>query len=304
MGVFDQAARFAEKADPGVVPERLLRSSGLVLSFHDWFDTRPFPLPGGPDRIADLVAVLDDPAALDKPWLMVLEFQAQVDEDKLEVTLEEVAILRSRARHGEDRKGKYKVVAGLVYLQGRCPESVLDMTLPNGRGTRHEALVWNVADDDAALALEAVASGRKSWGLLFWVPLMAGGGEEAVIAHWKEVVLAGVEDRGMRGNLAGIALVFAELAGRVPAWKHGLEGFEVTESQIVNEWISQGHTTGRLEQGRRDLLEVLQERFPGAAPAEVIQLINHQESLVLLHDWFRAALRADTFEQFMAVLRQ
>jgi hypothetical protein len=48
-----------------------------------------------------------------------------VDPDKLDVTLEEVAILRSRARHGEDRKGKYKVLAGLVYLQGRCLEEVL-----------------------------------------------------------------------------------------------------------------------------------------------------------------------------------
>src|SRR3989442_167758 len=107
MGVFDQAARFAARANRETVPRRLLAGQGLALRFRDWLDTRTLPLPGGPERIADLIAGLDDPEAEDKPWLMVLEFQAQVDADKLDVTLEEVAILRSRARHGADRKGKY-----------------------------------------------------------------------------------------------------------------------------------------------------------------------------------------------------
>ena len=118
MGVFDQAARFAAQADAEVVPRRLLADSGLALSFREWLDTRTLPLPGGAHRTADLVAAMSGVGAADKPWLIVLEFQAQVDADKLDVTLEEVAILRSRVRHGEDRKGKYKVAAGMVYLQG------------------------------------------------------------------------------------------------------------------------------------------------------------------------------------------
>jgi hypothetical protein len=304
MGVFDQAARFATQGEPGVVPQRLLAASGLALAFREWLDTRTLPLPGGPERIADLVAALDDPAADDKPWLMVLELQAQVDLDKLDVTLEEVALLRSRTRHGEDRKGKYKVLVGLVYLQGQCPEEVLDMTLPNGLGTRHAPLIWNVAGDNAAEMLEAVARGEISWGMLFWIALMAGGGEESVIARWKEVVLARVEDRRLRGNLAGIALVFAELAGRSPAWKRGLEGFEMTESQVVNEWIRQGRSEEKLELTRKHLLEVLEGRFPGEAPAEVIRLINEQDSVDLLTGWFRTAVRVTTFEKFMEVLKR
>ncbi len=214
MGVYDQAARFAAQADPVTVPQRLLAGKNAALRFRAWLDTRSLPLPGGPERTADLIAALDDVGAADQPWLLVLEFQAQVDADKLDVTLEEVAVLRSRARHGEDRKGKYNVTAGLVYLRGRCPEAVLDMTLPDGSGTRHAPLVWNVADDDARQALEAVASGRSSWGLLFWVALMAGGGDDALIGRWKEVVAAIVSDLQTRGNLAAIAMVFAELAGR------------------------------------------------------------------------------------------
>src|SRR5438874_2520659 len=146
MGVYDQAARFAARAAPETVPGRLLTGKGVSVRWREWLDTRTFPFPGGPDRTADLVAALDDPATADRPWLMVVEFQAQLDPDKLDATLEEVALLRSRARHGEERNGKYRVVAALVYLRYRCPEDVLDMTFPDGTGTRHAPLVWNIAE--------------------------------------------------------------------------------------------------------------------------------------------------------------
>jgi hypothetical protein len=303
MGYFDQAARFATHAEPDAVARRLLMPKGMLLRFRAWLDTRTLPLPGGPDRTADLVAALDDPAAEDRPWLLVFEFQAQVDPDKLDVTLEEVAILRNRVLHGQDRKGKYKVAAGLIYLLGRCPKDVLDMTLPDGSGTRHAPLVWNVAEDSADLTLQAVVSGQMSWGILFWIALMAGGGEEALIAHWKEVVTATVSDDRMRNNLAAVALVFAELAGRVPAWKRGLEGFEMIESQIANEWISKGETKGMLKKGREDLIQVLKRRFPGMVSDDLVKVVNEQESLDLLNDWFTAALDVDSIEKFIAVQR-
>lgn len=94
MGVFDQSVRFASLSDSPVTPRRLLASSGLSLTFREWQDTRMIPLPRGADRTADLVAALDDPNHANSPWLKVIEFQAQVDLDKLDVTLEEVAILR------------------------------------------------------------------------------------------------------------------------------------------------------------------------------------------------------------------
>jgi hypothetical protein len=304
MGVFDQAARFAAHADPEAVPRRLVQGKGVSWQFREWLDTRTLPLPGGTERTADRVAALHDPAAADKPWLLVLEFQAQVDPDKIDVTLEEVAILRSRVRHGEDRKAKYRVTAGLVYLRDRCPEDVLDFTLPDGTGTRHAPLLWIVAEDDATTTLEAVAAGSLSWSMLFWVPLMAGGGDEGIIARWYEVVRATVADDRMRGSLAGIALVFAELVGRVPAWKRVLEGFKMTESQVVNEWISQSNTQTALKTRRQDLLELLEIRFPGLVPNEVVQLIQEQDSPDLLQEWFRAAARAFTFDQFLAVLKR
>jgi hypothetical protein len=304
MGVFDQAARFATRSDPEPVVRRLLIRTRMTLPFREWLDTRTIPLPGGPERTADLVAALDDRSSVERLALMVFEFQAQVDPDKLDVTLEEAGILRARARHGEDRKGKYRVLTALVYLRDRCPADVIDMTLPGGLGTWHSALVWNVGEDRAAIALEGVASGQFSWGTLFWVALMAGGGEDAIIARWKEVVSQVTQDRQIRGNLAGIALVFAELVGRKIEWKRGLEGFHMTESQVVNEWISEGEAKGMLKMARADLLDDLRILFPGFVTDELARFINQQESLDLLADWRRAALRSDTFEQFMDVLKR
>jgi hypothetical protein len=302
MGAFDQAARFAAQADPQAVIRRVLAPSGAALSFREWLDTRTLPLPRGPDRTADLVAALEDPAG--EPSLLLLEFQSQHDPDKLDVTLEEAGILRGHARHGADRQGKYRVLTALVYLQGRCPSAVLGMTLPGNFGTHHAPLVWNVGEDSAPVTLEAVASGSLSWGLLFWVPLQAEGQQEAVLARWREVVAGVVPERRTRGNLIGIALVFAELVGRRAEWQRGLEGFEMTESQVVNEWISQGEAKGRLEERRQKLLEALTLRFPGAVTDEIVRFVTAQDSLVLLDDWLRAAVRAYTFEQFLDALKK
>ena len=300
MGVFDQAARFAAQADAGVVPARLLAGSGLALTFREWLDTRTIPLPGGPDRTADLVAALDTGATNDAPWLLVLEFQAQPDADKLDVTLEEVAVLRSRARHGADHKGKYKVTTGLVYTRDRCPDDTLDMRLPDGSGTRHTTRTWNVAEDDASKALDAVTAGSVSWGMLFWVPLMAGADQEAPIARWKELATSGVKDRVRRGDLAVVALVFAELAGRSIVWKRALEDFDMTESQVVNEWISRAE----LRKEQQLVVRLLNTRFPGKASAEVTKLISEQESADLLNHWFDTAASVPTFDEFLKVLKQ
>jgi hypothetical protein len=303
MGVFDQAARFASQADPEVVVGRVLAATKAPLRFTEWADKRTLPQPGGSDRTADLVAILADAAAVEQPWLLVLEFQAQHDPDKLDVTLEEIGRLRLHGRHGQDRRGKFRVLTGLIYLQGRCPDSVLDMTLPEGFGTRHTALVWNVAEESAEAVLAAVETGLASWGVLFWVPLMAGGGDPAVIARWKERALT-VEDRRRRGDLGSIALVFAKLAGRYAAWENALEGFDMTESKVVNRWIEEAANRARLEEARGQLIRILQRRFPALLTDDVLGSINAQPSLDLLHDWTDASLAASFPEEFLGVLRR
>jgi hypothetical protein len=303
MGVFDQAARFASQADPTAIMGRVLAKTKTPLRFQEWADTRTLPRPGGTERTADLVAVVEDATAAEHLWLLVLEFQARHDPDKLDVTLEEVARLRLHGRHGPDRQSRYRVLTGLVYLQGRCPESTLDMTLAEGFGTWHRALVWNVEEDNADAVLAAVESGEATWGLLFWVPLMAGGDSEAVIARWKERALA-VDDRRRRGDLGKIALVFAELVGRYAGWKRGLEGFDMTESKVVNEWIEEAVQQAQIKEAREGVLRVLRRRFPAALTEDVLGAINAQPSLDMLHDWFDGALAAFSAEDFLAILRR
>jgi hypothetical protein len=300
MGVFDQAARFTSRADPEAVLGRVLAATKTPLRFREWADTRTLPRPGGTERTADLVAILDE-ATSGVPWLLVLEFQAQHDPDKLDVTLEEVARLRLHVRHGENRRGKYQVLVGLVYLLGRCPVSSLDMTLPEGLGTRHTVFVWDVEGDSAEAALAAVEAGRAPWGVLFWVPLMAGGDDEAVIGRWRERALA-VEER-WRGGLGQVALIFAELAGRYAAWEKGLEGFDMTESKVVNRWIEEAENRKEIETGRRFLIRLLQQRFSDQVTPDVVETINAQPSLAMLEDWFDQVGKVASFADFVRVLR-
>jgi hypothetical protein len=302
MGIYDQAARWAANTAPSVVAARLQRQQQTRLRFLELGESRTTPSPGGLDRTADRVFVLMDEDAPQQPWLLVAEFQARHDESKLDTTLVEVAQLRARARHGPDGKGKYKVLAGLVYLVGACPERVLDMTLTSGAGTRHAALVWDVAADAASTALDELEAGATTWGILFWVPLMHGAGERDLVRRW--LSLTRLVPDGEQGVLRAVALCFAELAGRRPVWQEELEDWAVTESPLVNSWIQQAVDRKGLEQGREWLLDCLQQRFPAELTADVIETINQQPSASLLRSWHKAAVAANSYAEFLAVLRQ
>jgi hypothetical protein len=302
MGVFDQATRFAAQADPDAITRRILAGTRATLRFTEWTDTRTLSIPGTTDRTADLIAILAESAAPELPWLLVFEFQTRHDPEKLDVTLEEAARLRLHARHGQDRRGKFRVLTGLIYLQGRCPETLLDMTLPEGFGTRHVPLLWNLEEDSAEATLTAVESGQASWAMLFWVPLMAGGEDEALIARWKKRALAEESPR-RRGDLGKIALVFAELIGQYAVWEKALEGFDMTESAVVNRWIQDAVDKKGLEDARQYLLDHLNMRFPGEVSQEIEKTINEQPSLTMLKDWFRQAHQVATMADFVRILR-
>jgi hypothetical protein len=299
MGAFDRAARYATQSESIAVIGRILRIAGRDLRFREWIDTRATPKPEERDQTADRVAVLDDPAAPARPVLLLLEFQAEHDPDKIDDTLAEVGQLRRNLRHGDDRQGKYSVLAALIYLRGRCPEPVLDMTGPGNLGTRHAPVVWNVAGDVAAEALDAFEKGETTWGILFFVALMQGGGDPVVIRRWRERVALLPAGR-RRDELVGIALVFAELAGCAQAWQRELEGSGMTESAIVNSWVEKA----QLNENRNDLLIVLRTRFKGAVPPEVVETINSQPSKSLLEDWLREAVTVQTIDEFIAFLRR
>jgi hypothetical protein len=303
MSDFDHAAGFAAQADPDVVIGRLLAPTGERLRYRDWYKNRAIPLPGGPKRTPDLVAILADPDAPDRPALLIHEFQSSHDPEKLDTTLVEAAVFRAYARHGEDKQGKFRVFCGLVYLKGACPEAVLDMSLEGGFGTRHAPLLWEVEKDNAEAALVAVTERKASWGLLFWIALMTGADKESIITRWREMVSDPqvVASREMRQALVVVALELAELAGRFLAWEHGLEDMDMGtgESIVGNRLRAQGD----LRRSRAWLLRLLQKKYPGSITAEVEQMVEQQSDLSLLNQWFETALEKDTFEGFVKDLK-
>jgi len=83
-----------------------------------------------------------------------------------------------------------------------------------------------------------------------------------------------------------------------------MNGVELTESQIVNEWILTRAVKITLDERRRSLLNIIDIRFPGQLQADYRSMIEQQESLAVLDDWFRSAAQAQSFEQVIAVLRR
>lgn len=78
----------------------------------------------------------------------------------------------------------------------------------------------------------------------------------------------------------------------------------MTESQIANEWISKGETRGRMEEARESLIRLVKRRLSDPVPADVLDTINTQPSLAMLHDWFDEASPVATLADFIAVLRR
>jgi hypothetical protein len=103
--------------------------------------------------------------------------------------------------------------------------------------------------------------------------------------------------------------VFAELAGRTDAWRPALEGWDMRESQIVQEWQAQARAEGRAEgreegevrRARAVIVRALQVRF-GNVPEDVRARVENEGDLALLQGWFDLALTANSLAEFQAAL--
>jgi hypothetical protein len=299
MGVFDQAARFATMVGHGFVLIRLRPQTGLVLGFRRWFNVKGVPLPDGPDREADLVAVADEADASKPAWLLIFEVQSQHDEDKPKVLLLEASIFLCHARDTDHEGGPFQPLPVFVYLKGKCPASAVSVRTPTGRGFECEPAVWEVGEDSAADTLAKVQAEDFSWEALFWVSLMSGADREDVVALWQRLRDEKVPPK-RRADVTTVALIFANLVGRRPAWNRVLGGVKMTESDFVNELVEEF----RLSDFREALLRVIRGRFPQAVTTDVERTIADQPSLALLREWLDAAGTARTAEDFLAALRR
>jgi hypothetical protein len=113
--------------------------------------------------------------------------------------------------------------------------------------------------------------------------------------EWKRVA-EGEPDERLRGVYAGLALVFAELAGRSREWELALEGWNVRRSQVMDR--------ARADARREDVLQALELRFHAPVPEDLAEAIQALADLDELTRWFRASLTASSLEEFRAAVRR
>jgi hypothetical protein len=300
MNDFDQAARYAAKLNPAGFFHWLVAGLDRVLVFRGWLDTRTLPFPGEPDRTCDTVGSFDPLTGTGLPWAIVVEFQSEPEADMLERLHEYVARFRREQRAGADRRVKYQVAAALVNLTGPVQPDTLEMLLPIAAdfGLRLKVVLRTMREESAAATLAEMASGRVARCLLPWIPLMHGAAEPAIMEEWKRLAEAEPESR-LRADYAGLALVFADLAGRRNEWRQALEGWNVRRSQQVLEW----QTEGEVRRARVDVLRALQIRFQDPVPTDLVALIESLTDLDELSRWHETALKAESLGAFRAVVQ-
>jgi len=296
---YDQAARFAGKLDPMGFLLWLLAGMDQFLRFSRWLDTRRLPIPGQADRVCDTVADLVDANGLTPPWAVIVEFEGEPDPEMPERLLEYAIQARRELRHGPYGRDKYLVSAVVVNLTGVGSDAALEMTFPGTTGLK---LSWqpgvrNLVTFDATGALAKIQAGQIARCVLPWVPLMAGADGEGIITEWKRLAAQEPNDR-QRLLYAGLALIFADKARRRAIWERALEGWNVKEASIIDEWQEEA----RAEAHRNDLLRLLRSKFGGALNPELIQAIQKQQTARELSHWFDIALAAGSLEQFEAIL--
>ena len=111
---------------------------------------------------------------------------------------------------------------------------------------------------------------------------MRGAAEIVIIEEWKRLAL-GETDARRRADFGGLALVFAELAGRRDVWRQALEDWNVQVSQQVLEWQAKARQEGRQEgeiaKARAVLIRSLELRFGSPLPADLAKEIRRCATL-------------------------
>jgi hypothetical protein len=160
-----------------------------------------------------------------------------------------------------------------------------------GPGTTLAPVEWDLETLDANVTLEQIASGGAPRGLLAWIALRINGNEPATIQRWLEV--AGSEGDPFRKADSALVVVFAQLTGGERVWKKALEGFNVIESVIVNEWKAEATIKSKID----DLVKLVEARF-GPVPADAKAKIESTNSPALLQQWILLAGKANSLDDF------
>jgi hypothetical protein len=305
MGMFDQNARMASKQDGASYFAWLLHryQPPPPLAFERWDDSRRLPLPGGPDRTDDLVAVLrrtDQPGQI---AYLIVEIEAEPERHLLQRLGVYGLLLSREVSPAPGPENLPPVGCILLHLTGERAEDGLELTVVGTPlGLWFKPLVVNLCREDARRTLTDIADGRVGLSILPWIPMMAGGGEPALIEEWKQVAQR-EPDAQRRATYRDFALVFAELTRELVNWQRALEGWEMKESQYIKGWLNEGKAQGVVEARRAALLKVLRAKLADPVPEEVSLAVEGTNDPDTLDRWLDAALQTGTWAEFRAVMK-
>jgi hypothetical protein len=293
---FDQASRYIPRhlGETGFFRWLLGPDFTAAWRFTGWLDTQQIPFPGEPDRRCDTVAALERVAGDQPPLAVVVEFMSQTRQVTLRRLTQYGLQLQEDHPYQRNPRVDYSSIGAVVNLSGGEQESILVMQPPavGGLGLRACDKVLTVATASAEALLTEVLTGQQSRTMLVWCPLMKGADTVEFVVRWRAEVEQ-ESDARLRGLVAALALVLADLSERVPVWRRGLEGMDVERSQVVLGWENRGKLLGR----REALVEYLEIHFGVEVAASLREAIDKQEDLAKLTAWYKTALRATSLEE-------
>ena len=299
---YDQAARFLLRQGGGPLLAWLLEEPPEALRFRRWLDS-VLTMPGTKERLCDAIARVETPDG--EPLALLVEVQTRPDASMFGRLGVAGGILWETVRPDDLPGGRYGLMALVVNLTGNGS---------SGRTFRRASSLWEIspcerdlAEEDAAEVIAGVAAGTIPQEMLAFVPAMQNGGEAAIIATWLDLARR-EPDRRKRGVLT-LVLVFAELTDCADASLKALEGFDVMESKIVNEWKAEARREG-YEKGERQgvekgerlakvemILRLVQKRY-GEVPEELGRAIRACDDKAKFEAWLDATVTASSLDDF------
>jgi len=192
-------------------------------------------------------------------------------------------LLEKPTEHPGDR---FNLVGLVINLTG-IGTTGQDMAWTAGKGTGIQPIERNLQSFRASDVLDQIAAGKAPRAALALIPLMLGGGEPGIIQRWLEVAQPETDER-WRADFS-LARVFAELTGHQEVWKTALEGFNVRQSVVVNDWKAEAKIEG--------IQGLLTARL-GGVPADIAAKLAETRDLSVLQTWLILAGQAATLDDF------
>ena len=199
-------------------------------------------------------------AAGGQPWAVAVEFQAEPDAQMFGRLLGYLGELWRSKKPDREAGSRFHLGAVVVNLTGRGDAS-RDMQWEEAKlGLRLKVQERNLERESADELLTAIEAGSRPRTLLPWVSLMAGGDESVIIERWKRVAEA-EPDMRQRADYGALALALSEAASRRAIWAKALDGWNVYQSTLFEEWLALGRAEGQLLADRATLFRLGKKKF-------------------------------------------